>query len=54
MQIVLKELRESAYWLKLVFRTGISQSENLRLHLKETDELIKIVSKSVITAKRIK
>ena len=34
MQIVLKELRESAYWLKLVFRTGISKSENLRLHYK--------------------
>lgn len=51
MQIVLKELRESRYWLKLLNRVGISSDISLPSLLKEADELIKIFAKSVITAK---
>ena len=51
MQIVLKELRESRYWLKLLNRVGISSDISLPSLLKESDELIKIFAKSVITAK---
>jgi four helix bundle protein len=51
MQLVLKELRESAYWLKLAGKSGLLPGEILQPLLGEANELIKIVAKSVITAK---
>ncbi len=51
MQLVLKELRESLYWLKLVQRSDLISSKELQPLLAEANELIKIVAKSVITAK---
>jgi four helix bundle protein len=51
LQIVLKELRESHYWLKLLERVGVSSDIQLSSLLKESDELVKIIAKSVITAK---
>lgn len=51
MQIVLKELRESLYWLKLLERSKLLPSEDLQPLLGEANELAKIVAKSVITAK---
>jgi len=51
MQLVLKELRESLYWLKLVERTDLISGKELQPLLDEADELIKIVARSVITAK---
>ena len=51
MQIVLKELRETLYWLKLSAKSFPNLAEHLQVDLKEADELIRIFSKSVITAK---
>ena len=51
MQIVLKELRETQYWLKLSAKSFPNLTEHLQANLKEADELIRIFSKSVITAK---
>jgi len=51
MQIVLKELRETLYWLKLSAKSFPDLAEYLQADLKEADELIRIFSKSVITAK---
>ncbi len=51
MQLVLKELRESLYWLKLVERTGLISGKELQPLLDEANELVKVVAKSVITAK---
>ncbi len=51
MQLVLKELRESLYWLKLVERTGLISGEVLTALVNEANELTKIIAKSVITAK---
>jgi len=51
MQIVLKELRESHYWLKLLDRVGVSPDIPLPGLLIEADELVKIFAKSIITAK---
>ena len=51
MQIVLKELRETLYWLKLSAKSFPNLIEHLQANLKEADELIRIFSKSVITAK---
>jgi four helix bundle protein len=51
MQIVLKELRETRYWLRLSAKSFPDLTEHLQGLLKEADELIRIFSKSVITAK---
>ena len=52
MQIVLKEMRESRYWLRLIEKVGVFSESNLPSLLRESDELVKIFTKSVITAKR--
>jgi four helix bundle protein len=51
MQIVLKELRETEYWMKLVTRARLLPADLLSQPLAEADELIRIVVKSVVTAK---
>lgn len=51
MQVVLKELRESLYWLRLLKRASQAFEHHLEPLLKEADELVKIFAKSVITAK---
>jgi four helix bundle protein len=51
MQIVLKELRESVYWLKLIQKVQLlpdQQTDGMRV---EANELCRIIAKSVITAK---
>ena len=51
LKIALKELRETEIWLKIIVRSGlIRHSELLDPLLKETDELIAILFKSVKTA----
>jgi len=54
MQLVLKELRESLYWLKLAEKTGLIAGKELQPLMDEANELVKIVAKSVITAKKDK
>jgi len=51
MQIVLKELRESLYWMRLIEKANLIQSSNLVPLRKEAGELANIVAKSVVTAK---
>ncbi len=51
MQLVLKELRETVYWLKLATRADLISDEGLQSWLSEAEELAKIVAKSIITAK---
>jgi len=52
LQIVLKELRESSYWLRR--KTGfISVTDpNLSALLREDEELTKIIAKSIVTARK--
>jgi len=51
LKIALKELRETEIWLKIIVRSGLIQPlESLAPLLKETDELIAILFKSVKTA----
>ena len=52
MQIVLKEMRESRYWLRLIAKVGLFPDSGAANLLRESDELVKIFAKSVITAKR--
>ncbi|MCH7938438.1 MAG: four helix bundle protein [Candidatus Marinimicrobia bacterium] len=54
LQIVLKELRETLYWLRLIKKAALisSNDKNLLGLLQETEELTNIIAKSIITAKR--
>ncbi|MCK4665115.1 four helix bundle protein [Candidatus Dependentiae bacterium] len=51
LHIVFKELRETLYWLKLLDYAGV-QSKKLKSTILECEELCKIISKSLITAKQ--
>ncbi|MFH0867108.1 MAG: four helix bundle protein [Bacteroidota bacterium] len=53
MQVVLKELRESFYWLRFIKKAELIQADNpiLIFLLKENDELLRIIGKSVASAK---
>jgi len=54
MQIVLKELRESSYWLKLLKKSNLPIRDNGSVDdlSREAIELTKIIGKSVVTVKK--
>ena len=49
--IVLKELKETRYWLKVLVRAGLVKSPRMKPLLDECEELCAIAGKSVLTAK---
>jgi four helix bundle protein len=51
LQIALKELRESGYWLRLLVRSGIIPARRMEPLLDESDQLRAMLSKAVATAK---
>ena len=51
LQIVLKELRESLYWLRLIQKSKILKNYNVKSTINENEQLCSIIAKSVITAK---
>ena len=52
MQIVLKELKESTYWLRLLDKAKIVQAEKTTKALQEAKELCNIMASSIVTAKK--
>ncbi len=52
MSIVLKELKESRFWLRLISRTEMLPSNRTEPVLDECRQLCAIVAKSILTAKR--
>jgi four helix bundle protein len=52
MSIVLKELKESRFWLRLISRTEMLSSNRTEPVLDECQQLCAIVAKSILTAKR--
>jgi len=52
MQIVLKEIRESIYWLKLIKRSELLSVEDIELILEESKQISNIIAKSIITARK--
>jgi four helix bundle protein len=52
--IVLKELKESRFWLNLINRSNLVGPECLKPLLQECQELCAIVAKSIITARENK
>lgn len=51
LQIALKELRESGYWLKVVSRSGLLPEKRLAPLLDESGQLVRMLSKGVARAK---
>jgi len=51
LQVALKEAKESQYWLMLVVRGGLMSAEATRTLATEADVLVRILAKSVVTAK---
>lgn len=53
LQVVLKELREACYWLRLIRKSAVipSADPHIATLFQETNELCNIFAKSVITAK---
>ena len=54
LQIVLKELRESIYWLRLIGKANLLSDQRAKIDelIREATELAKIIAKSVVTSKR--
>jgi four helix bundle protein len=52
LQIALKELRETRYWLHFCSRAKLLPRNRLKEIVAECDELVRVVGKSVSTAKR--
>jgi four helix bundle protein len=50
-KVVLKELRESRYWLRLIRKAELLPEKRIGALHDESDELCKIIGKSVVTAK---
>ncbi|MEN8154351.1 MAG: four helix bundle protein [Acidobacteriota bacterium] len=51
MQIVLKELKESLYWIKLLKEVGLLTGEKIEIIEKECDELVRMIGKAVSTSR---
>jgi four helix bundle protein len=51
LQVVLKEIRESRYWLILIEKTKRLPENNLSPLINEVNEVVSIITKSVKTAK---
>src|SRR4030042_69537 len=54
MSIVLKELKEARFWLRLISRTEMLTDNRTEPVLDECQQLCAIVAKSILTAKRRK
>jgi len=51
LQIVLKEIREAKYWLRLIQRSDILSGKELEDAINETQQIGNIIGRSIITAK---
>lgn len=52
LEIALKELRETRYWLRLLVAVQIMPEAKLQSLIDESDELLKILAKIVVTTKK--
>ncbi len=49
--IVLKELKETRFWLRVIVRASVLDSSRVEPILSECEELCAIIAKSILTAK---
>ncbi|MEO6095447.1 MAG: four helix bundle protein [Fibrobacteria bacterium] len=53
MQIALKEIRETVYWIKLATRLELAEKDGWKRIVQEGNELLLILAKSVATSKGV-
>jgi four helix bundle protein len=53
LRICLKELRETKIWLRLIVRANLMTESRLQELLHESDQLARIIGKSIVTTKGI-
>ncbi len=51
LSIVLKELKESRFWLRVIHRANLIAPKRIELLIQECEELCAIIAKSIITTK---
>ena len=51
LRLALKELRESAYWLRLIGKAGLLPQPRLTALVDECEQLSRIIGKSIVTAR---
>jgi four helix bundle protein len=51
LQIVLKEIRESKYWLRLITRAGLLEGEEIDAAIGESQQIGNIMGRSIVTTK---
>ena len=51
-EIALKEAREARFWLKLLVKSQIIEQETVKLLVDESEQIIKILAKSIVTNKQ--
>jgi len=49
--IAIKEIKESRFWLKVIYHAKIMKPEQIEPLITECEELAAIIAKSMITAK---
>ena len=54
LSLVLKELKESRYWLKVAHRVPLVKPDRLKTLMNECEELTAIMARSIFTARRAK
>jgi four helix bundle protein len=52
LSIVLKELKETRYWLRVIHRNGMLAAKLVEPVINEREQLFAIVGKSISTAKK--
>lgn len=52
LQIVLKELRESLYWLRLIQKLEFISNAEITPLINEADQLCRMIAKSIVTSKK--
>jgi four helix bundle protein len=52
LQVSLKELKETRFWLRLIKKSALIKTANIDDLIKEAEELLRIIAKSVVTAKK--
>lgn len=54
LSIVLKELKESRFWLRVIHRAKLIAPKRIEPLIQECEELCAIIAKSILTTKRTK
>ena len=52
LEVSRREARESRYWLRVIAKSGLIKPHRLKNLIQEAEELLSIITKSIVTTKR--